>query len=232
MRSDRQVIEIVGVAGAGKSTLAHRLSAEPGRYLAPFLDTRRRRHRRYIWRSLPAVAPVLMRGAWNRPRISWRELKLVVYVASWPRYLSESWEPGQTGFVLDQGPVYALGRLRALGKPFTQTPSFERWKHKMVGVWSRVLSHVVVLDAPDQTLIKRIGARADQHEAKGLPSELGIEFLRRHRRAFEEIIGLVELAGGPTCLRVDSGLASAEELAMGVSKQVLKSTNSRTARGD
>jgi hypothetical protein len=140
--------------------------------------------------------------------MSWREVKLVIYVSEWLRYLSIRCEPGQSMWVLDQGPIYALGRLEAVGKPFTTSAAYRRWHQRMVEAWSGKLSRIVFLDAPDPVLVKRIGGRSQDHETKGQSPDVSYEFLGRHRRAFNRTVIAVELAGGPEAQRIDTGAAS------------------------
>jgi hypothetical protein len=209
----RQVVEIVGVAGAGKSTLARSLSSlDAGRHLAPFLDAGRVAHVPYLLQSLPAVTTVLVRAALGSPHLSWREFKLMAYIASWPRYLQRNWRIGQTAFILDQGPAYALGRLEALGKPFTKSQAFHRFRERNIATWAKVLTHLVVLDANDETLLQRIGARDQGHETKGKPTETGYEFLRRHRLAFNRVVAEIQAAGGPAAVAIDTGDLEADQL--------------------
>jgi hypothetical protein len=137
--------------------------------------------------------------------MSWREVKLVIYVSEWQRYLSRNCRPEQRMFVLDQGPVYALGRLEAIGKPFLRSAVYRRWRQRMTEAWAKKLNRIIVLDAPDRVLVERIEGRTQAHETKGKSPEVGYEFLARHRRAFDQIIAAMERAGGPVAHRIDSG---------------------------
>jgi len=200
------VVEFVGVAGAGKSTLSRAICQQDrGCQLAPFLDVGRLAHTRYVLHSLTSVLPIAIAGLGRQPWMSWREVKLLMYVNEWPRYLSRNCRPGQRVFVLDQGPIYALGRLEAMGKPFLRSAVYERWRLRMTKIWARKLTWIVVVDAADPVLVERIGGRTQAHETKGKPPEVGYEFLVRHRRAFDQMVASIEKAGGPEAYRIDSG---------------------------
>lgn len=72
----------------------------------------------------------------------------MIYVSEWRRYLSRNCRPNQRMFVLDQGPIYALGRLEAMGKPFLRSAVYRRWRQRMTEAWAEDLSRIIVLDAP------------------------------------------------------------------------------------
>ena len=161
-RADRNV-EILGVAGAGKSTLARRLAASSGFELAPFIHARRPADLLLIIRTIPRLLPILWTGLTQAPRISWPECKLLVYVTRWAPVLRRRRPQTDTVFLLDQGPLYAIVRLMAEEKPFTERRSFASWKREMLDRWSTELSDVIWLDAPDAVLWSRINQRDQEH---------------------------------------------------------------------
>ena len=163
------LVEIAGVAGAGKSTLARRLSRGEGDVrVGDFIHTRTPAHLRYVVHSLPRIAPILAGTLGPGPRLSWPEAKLLVYVTEWHRFLCSraEYEGGVT--LLDQGPLYALVRLKAQGKNVTGRAAFERWWNEMLEQWASHLDLVVWLDAPDAVLWERINGR-DQRTRRSAP---------------------------------------------------------------
>ncbi len=58
--------------------------------------------------------------------MSWAEFKLMMYVTRWRSVFRRDRDRRDGITVLDQGPIYALVRLKAEGKPFTTTRAFER----------------------------------------------------------------------------------------------------------
>jgi broad-specificity NMP kinase len=211
LSGDRR-IEILGVAGAGKSTLATRLAGGAGVELADFIHTRRPSHLLEVLRGIPRLFPIVFAGLARSPRISWPEWKLLVYVTRWRSFL-ERRTPSGTVLLFDQGPLYALVRLEAEGKPFTTRPAFERWRDEMVAGWADELSVVIFLDAPDAVLWDRINERAQDHKAKGEEAKAGLRFIARYRRSFETLLGKVEAAGGPQVVRFDTDSATAAQIA-------------------
>jgi gluconate kinase len=209
--ADRNV-EILGVAGAGKSTVARLLGRHTGFEIAPFIHARKPSHLLEVVRGIPRLLPILVGGFTRRPRISWPELKLLVYVTRWRRVLRRSTPTPGTILLFDQGPLYALVRLKAEGKPFTTSSAFDTWRREMLGSWASELSAVIWLDAPDAVLWSRINERPQEHKKKGGDVESGHDFIVRYRRSFEDVLLGIEELGAPRVLRFDTSIARAEQI--------------------
>jgi shikimate kinase len=211
-RADRN-IEILGVAGAGKSTLATHLAADPGFEIAPFIHARRPADLLLILRTIPRLLPILWAGLTHAPRISWPECKLLVFVTRWAPVLRRRRSQTDTVLLLDQGPLYAIVRLTAEAKPFTEHRSFTSWKRAMLDRWATELSDVIWLDAPDAVLWSRINQRDQDHRQKGGRAEAGLRFIARYRRAFESIIPVVEERDDVRTTRFDTSTSTVAQIA-------------------
>ncbi len=206
-------IEIVGVAGTGKSTLAAGLCAEAGWLPADDLDTRRPAQLPDVAAGGAMLAPALVSAARLGTRPSWRQFKDAVYVASWDRHLARRPAPTDAVLLLDQGPVFALSRLRWEMPQWTRTPAFDRWWHRAVTQWRHGLDAVVFLDADDDVLMARIAAREQPHTVRTAAVSTAQQFLQSSRRALYATV--TELcAGGPSprLLHVDTTDASADDV--------------------
>ncbi len=210
-RADRN-IEILGVAGAGKSTLARRLAADAGFEIAPFIHARRPADLLLILRTIPRLLTIVSAGLLHAPRISWPEYKLLVYVTRWAPVLRSRRPRTDTVLLLDQGPLYAIVRLMAEAKPFTERRSFTSWKREMLDRWSTELSDVIWLDAPDAVLWGRINERDQDHREKGGRAEAGHRFIARYRRAFETIIPIVEEWDDVRTIRFDTSTSTVAQI--------------------
>jgi hypothetical protein len=199
-----QAVEIVGVAGSGKSTLTRVLHSDHGWHVADSLHTKLPGHWPYVAHGLPGVVPFFAASMRDRPALSWDELKFVLYVAEWDRFLRTEYRDQPGVVVLDQGPMFALACLLWGRKPVTRHASFEAWLRRMAERWSRELDAVVVLDAPDAVLLDRIDAREQRHDAKGVLPHQGFELLGRHREAYGRVFELVESYGRARVLRFDT----------------------------
>jgi thymidylate kinase len=213
-RGRPHLVEVTGVAGAGKSTLVETVCrSEAGRRRAGFINARNPADLGRIAVSVPRLLPVLIRNLGRGPRFTWAEFKLLAYATSWRRVFARRPEYAHGVTLLDQGPVYALVRLKALGKRATTSEAFERWWNRTVELWSRELAAVVYLDASDDVLWERINGRPQPHGTKGEPEGVGRAFIARYRQLFDEISARLDRPGGPVILRLDTSEATPEQLA-------------------
>lgn len=208
------LVEVIGVAGAGKSTLVgHLTDANANAHRADFIQVRNPDHLVQVTRSLPRLAPILVRNLFTPPRLSWAEFKLLAYVSQWWRVLDRSGPGVDRLLLLDQGPLYCLVRLEALGKGVTNTKRFDRFRNEMVKTWGDVLDAVIWLDAGDDVLLERINQREQTHGTKGQELDVARVFLTRYRDLFKMIVELLKETGGPPIIEVDTSESSSTEIA-------------------
>ena len=208
------LVEVAGVAGAGKSTLTRLLcQSEADCNRADFIHARTPEHLAYIAHSLPRLLPILAGHLRPRTRLTWAEFKLMVYVTEWHRFLNRKPEYDHGCTLLDQGPIYALVRLKAESKGAAANPAFEEWWNQMLDLWAGQLSAIVWLDAPDQVIWDRINERMQRHKTKGEPPDVGRRFITKYRQLFDEVLDHINTPGGPEILRFDTSEMGSEQTA-------------------
>jgi gluconate kinase len=206
------LVEVAGVAGSGKSTLTRSMCEDPGFSVGGFIHTRLPSHLLRVGRATPRLLPILASDR-RSPRMSWPEFKLLVYVTQWRTVLRREMRRHGAVTLLDQGPIYALVRLKAEGKPFTATPEFDAWWEDMLRLWVEELSAIVWLDAPDDVLWRRINGRPQLHKTKGERVEEAHRFLDTYRHSFDAVLRRIEVWGAPEVLRVDTEETTVDQLA-------------------
>ena len=186
------VVEIIGPAGAGKSTLSATMAMRAeGALLSEPPDPRTWRNLPFYARNLVASLPVIARMSLPtlpEGHISREPIASVAILNGWSMTLSAGRaKPTRAPtdaprlILLDQGPLYMLAELHGRGPLglLRQT----QWWDAMYTRWAGVLDGVVRLDADDAVLIPRIRAREMDHRIKLMSDPEGRRYLSQWRGA-------------------------------------------------
>ena len=188
MNSSPIIAEVVGPSGAGKSTLSAAINSvecgiEAGLTVwgLPLISL--------AWSALLS-APDLLGLIWERKQFRKDELKQVIRLGAFYRILLQKGGGAYSAraFLLDEGVVFALAKLRADIDSEFRSERMRRWEEKALDRWSSILSAIIWMDAPDEVLIGRIKNRAKHHRMKNSAEDSMREFLARYRAAYVEVI--------------------------------------------
>ena len=197
------VVEIMGLAGTGKTTLANFLSQANQKirvgvnlpkisYIPFYLDTA------YL------LLPAYLTRNWNGRRFSRGEIRAMVYLMAWLKGFERRKSDTGKINILDHGPIYRLAILREFGPETITSPRLSKWWCRMLNLWATTLDMVIWLDAPDAVLLERIRTRNRWHAIKDLPEHAGYGYLMRFRTAFERTISMLPTKVRPTIFRLDT----------------------------
>jgi hypothetical protein len=193
------VIELVGPAGVGKTTLAEQLEASGQAMRGTMWSVPVGPLARNILRHVPAVLALsCATGAWL-----WEEVKHLARLDALHDSLHGSQWNGTRLVVLDEGPLYTLSFLQVMGRAYFRRSPPGRWWWRTLRRWARSLDAVVILDAPDAVLAARIRERAKPHLMKDRSPHEVSAFATAYREATERILVDLKAAGGPPILRLD-----------------------------
>jgi shikimate kinase len=197
------LVELVGPAGAGKSTVLEALLTRNETIVGP---PRLRKTEYLLARNLAAVIGTLLRHRIFRPRVSIEQVRMMVYLQVLPRILDRA--GSAEAIVFDQGPVFFLTR------PSLMDERLATWRERVLDAWAPLLDVVVWLDAPDRLLIERINSRAKWHRLKGRQDQTALGVLLESRAVYHSALSGLEARGrGPTILRFDTSRVSAQDIA-------------------
>ena len=190
-----RIIELVGPAGAGKTTLCVALRGYPELFRECFPPV--------VWslRDAPFYATNLLRlvptiAALRGNRITRREAAWMAALEGWPERLKIRAKSENRILVLDQGPVFLITTLQNFADSSLRRPEAERWWKKIYSRWATTVDTVIWLDAPDPELIGRIRTRSQEHMVKDKSDAEIAAFIASYRSAYRNVISRMTILNG------------------------------------
>jgi len=202
-----RVVELIGPAGAGKTTLYKALSNYPEQIrLSNFPNIRRAADTPFFIQYGLQLVPSLFRLYRRSSRqLSRREFAWMSILNGWPFVLQKAVKKCSQVIVLDQGPVYLLAEMREFGPEYLKSENAEKLWQELYRRWAATLDMIVWLDAADIFLFERIRTREKGHVVKDKAAPTVYEFLARYRRAYDYVLSAFDTCmGGPRVLRFDT----------------------------
>ena len=207
------IMELVGPAGAGKTTLSRALSQRNDNVvLGPDIELRKVSHIPVFIRGISSSLPLFLDQHKSNRQPTWTELKDIAYLEGWPQMLKRMPSGNNKIILLDQGPVFRMATLYEFGPALFKSEESKPWWHHLYKQWASALDILVFLDTSDSILMERINTRPKKHGIKG-KSELETQkFLMQYRISFKNVLTELSLCNGPTILEFDTSKISTEQI--------------------
>lgn len=213
------VIELVGPAGSGKTTVVSCMAAQPDVHVVSSVGLAESWAQQCAAaaRAAPRIARTVAGGRTSTRQVAW--------IARLMALAALSRRPGNDVLVLDQGPLYTLSRLRAARPALGD----DRWNTRQITNWARLLDVVVVLDAADHELVARIRARDKDHVVKAASHDEAMAAVARQRAELEHVVA-ASAAHGLEVLRFRTDDLAVEQIADRVLAASRRATGIRKSR--
>jgi deoxyadenosine/deoxycytidine kinase len=206
------VVEIIGPAGAGKTTLMRALSQRDQRF-QPDIRLSKMRQFPFFISNTVSLLPTYLRQYRHSRWFNRRETRSMAYLRAGLHVLEQQASNNGMVIVLDHGPIYRLAFLRALGPEITTSQPYKRWWASLLNQWTATLDIVIWIDAPNVILLERIRARDQWHTIKEKSEQEAYEYLTHYRTFLEQIIAESVTDGQVTLLRFDTNQESVGQIA-------------------
>lgn len=206
------VLELVGICGAGKTTLQKLLTDREPR-LRRAVPPSKISYSFFLMKHFCTWYPIYLR---NHRRDRWftpQEIRLIAYLETWAQYLCSQALRTATVPVLEPGSVYWLTMLRDFGPDVTRCEDYRQHWRRMLRVWASSLCALVWLDASDEELYRRVFARDHWHEIKNRPRGYALEYFKRQRHSYAQIMEEMSKEGGPQILSFRTETMPTEQIA-------------------
>jgi hypothetical protein len=216
MKASPGIIELVGPAGAGKSTLAgalkqcneniavvtHPCWRDPGQLT-------------FFARSSLALLPTFAQfayranGQWLRPR----EMAWVVTLERWHHSLRRQVALSKKVLLIDTGAITILASIQVSGSGVLNRSRTDEWWHEIYRQWANTLDMIIWLDAPNTTLVPRVRTRDQAHEIKATCDAIAFASLDEYRKIYGRIFSaLIAERSDLAVLRFDTTQVCLDEL--------------------
>jgi shikimate kinase len=184
------VIELVGPAGAGKTSLARTLGSRNKRIriIDPPYFRKIEKLPFFIWNTL-SLLPTFFNLYFHHGGTS-PTRRHFVWMATLNGWHKKFHNMGNdhTIILLDQGPIFFMAQLFFLGPECLRSHKARIWQGRMYKKWAVTLDTVLFLDASDSQLMERIRGREKEHIMKKKPVSGVSEFLAQYRLAYKGVI--------------------------------------------
>lgn len=200
-------IEIVGVAGSGKTTLTKTLVTGNSKFTKVVVPTTDKiRNLPFFIRGLGSILPVIFSYARKCDRqFTLRELAWMLIIKNWSKRLLSFENKVSNNILLDQGPVFLLTSLYSFGPSCRDARTAEEFWKPIFAEWASVLDMIIILDASNDCLFQRIFNRPKSHLFLEKNRVVVFDFLDRWRAGYNAVLHQLSMqSSAPRILKIDT----------------------------
>jgi thymidylate kinase len=210
------VIELIGVAGVGKSTLFNRLKSKnlPWLICDTVLPVWNISSAPFFIENIISLAPILAHLEIKGERLLHRrEIAFLALLNGWHRILRKKADQQGKAILIDQGAISMMTYLSVWGPQSLKFDHLKGWWESVYIHWAQTMDLLVYLDTKDEIIIDRIRTRSQNHHLKKETTDVVCEWIMKYRILYGKILNRFETNGfRAKVLRIDSGDNSVEDI--------------------
>jgi deoxyadenosine/deoxycytidine kinase len=206
-----QIIELAGVAGAGKSTLMKAMMQRNGS-IKPFPPPSKAYYLAFLLKMYYRWLPLYLKNFQNSRWFTLQEIRNMGYLETWLSYIRSKAQARQNIYVLDPGSIHWLSSLQAYGPPITKHPHYHSWWKNKFDQWSSGLAAIIWCDAPEDVCLQRVLSRDEWHEIKEMSMNSALSEIRCYRDFYERIIPEMASQGSIKVFHFHTSQISTEQM--------------------
>lgn len=211
------IVEIIGPAGVGKTTLSRALSLRIKEILICNPPSVRSMIDSFFFiKNGLLLTPTFIRLYKNKNNDRFLTKQEIVFMATlngWHHLLRRRIASDDKVIVIDQGLVFMLSQLHMFGPKSLKNHNVKNWLEGVYKQLAGTLNIVVYLDTSDTLLLRRIRNRDKWHIMKEKSKQEVLEFLANWRSAYDHVVSmLMTNLNSPRILRFDTDRDSLDEI--------------------
>jgi hypothetical protein len=181
------IIEFVGVAGTGKSTLLKAMMQRDKRIMTLPLPSKYS-YIPFLLRVVLNWWPIYLNHYRNSRWFTFQEIRNMGYLDTWIPFIRSQASTRQNIVGIDPGSIYWLASLQEFGPKITQHPKYQNWLKEKLEQWASALDVAIWLDAPEELCLQRVLGRDEFHEIKDVPANEALAELKGYRQSYKRIL--------------------------------------------
>jgi hypothetical protein len=181
------IIEMVGVAATGKSTLEKAMMQRNAR-IKPFDQPGDISYLPFLIKLAIIWFPLYLKEYRHTRWFTVQEIRNMAYLDTWISRIRHRALLRDDIFTVEPGSVYWLSTLKGCGPEITNHPYFQRWWQREYKRWALALDAIIWLDAPEEVCFERIHSRDQHHQFLDCTAENALAQIKYDREYYQRVV--------------------------------------------